>query len=272
MPWATDIVIPILRSAVRICLRNGLNARQLESLLRSIFVQESKRLLEAQGHTASPSRLSVITGIHRREVQNLIAAAETNLPVQRKESSRASVIQKVLGQWQHHKRFSKRPNQPRALSYGTMNSEFNALVDLVSKDVNPASVLFEMERLGAVRCADGLVELVKRTFDSSEDAKVGIAISAEDIDALTKAAEENLFMRSDIPCLHMHTQFDRIRASAIPEIRRWLLKQGHELNARTRDFLAEHDQDINPDTSYRGKLSKVRLGTFAHSEDYEEDS
>ena len=147
MPLGHEIlqkVIPgLLRPVVRFCLNHSVKLGDVIDQLKVTFVRMATEELERRGESVSASRLSVLTGVHRKDISMIL-----NDSAGRRESK--SVISKVLGAWQGQKRFLDKNARPRVLTVEGKESEFSDLVRKVSVDLNPYTVLFELERIGAV--------------------------------------------------------------------------------------------------------------------------
>lgn len=196
-----------------------------------------------------------MTGMHRRDVMKFSTGAP--------ETDRSkSLISKVVGQWRTNKRYLNKKGGPRVLNLG-LNSEFTELVGAVSQDLNPATVLFELERLGSVIRVEGGVKLQVETYVPKGDVLAGFNILGADSEDLTAAVEENLFENPSLPHLHLRTEFDRIRVDVADKIKLWLLKEGQAFHAKVREYISKFDQDVNPDSKYSGGFMKVVLGAFS---------
>ncbi|MCB0358426.1 MAG: hypothetical protein KDD44_02290, partial [Bdellovibrionales bacterium] len=67
------------------------------------------------------------------------------------------------------------------------------------------------------------------------------------------------------------TEFDRISREAVPQIKRWILKEGTRFQERVRSYLAQFDADTNPDIPpHQHADARVVVGTFSFSEMSEE--
>ena len=234
----------LLRPAVRLALRHGGSVQELIECLKLVIFEEAKREIKT-GVTAS--KISLVTGLHRRDVTRL-SKNET------KFDSSDSVPLKVVGYWQSARK-------SKALSFGKDSSEFNALCRAVSQDVNPASVLAELERVGAVVRDGDKVKLVKESYIPSGDASAGLAVLAADASDLFEAAHENITAPKEVPNLHRRTMYDNVHPAAVPELRRWLMEEGLALHERARKKISRFDQDINP-SNCPEKGVKVVIGTF----------
>lgn len=248
----------MLRPIVWLCFRGSLQLNDVIPLLKEVFVESAKVELQKSGGSPSVSRLSVMTGVHRKDVTRLERVGAVG-------GNAANLIARVMVQWQHDQRFSTKGGKPRALTVEGRDSEFAELVRSVNgEDVSPYAVLHEMERLGAVEHDPKGLKLVWRDFVSGENVRSGLAMLASDTVDLGRAVEENLFnpLNSDRN-LHLKTEFDNIVPEAASEIRAWILHEGSLFHRRVRDFLARYDRDITPALQSSGGRCRVVLGTFS---------
>jgi hypothetical protein len=177
--------------------------------------------------------------------------------------SQADFIMRVTGQWQTDARFVTAEGSPRVLTHGGEKQEFESLVKSVSKEINPSTVLAELERVGAIERSSRGIKLVHQSYVPEGDPESGFKIVSRDITDLISAASENVLESRTPAHLHARTEFDNIRPEALPEIERWLLKEGHQFHARARDFLGQFDQDVNPVGSFKGKGARAVIGAFS---------
>ena len=246
----------ILKPVVKYCLRNSLKIQDLTEVAKGLFIEFSSAELEARGSKVTDSSLSVMTGLHRRDV--------TRLKIEGAEPDKANdVVTKVIGQWQSDSRYCDKQGKARVISYGTEASEFNKLVCLVSNDITSASVLTELERIGAVqKHADGL-KLIEKTYSPGKSPIKGLRILSDDCDDLVSAVEENLLHTPEIPHMHYRTVYDRVDSSAIPKLKKWFLDQGNELHLRAREYISKFDLDINPSKDSKEPGRRVVLSSFS---------
>ncbi len=243
---------------VRFCLKHSVNFQELEEILRKAYLEEASEEIIREGEKISDSRLSIITGLSRREVQRL---RQSGLEAQ----SSPGLIYKVIGLWQNNSKFLSGSKKPKPLSYGFEKSEFNKLVYMVSKDLNAATVLFELERVNAIKKEGELISLIAHSYIPKGDAALGFSILSKDLTELTEIVEENVFFKPALANLHLKTSYDRIRKNGVMEIKKWLLKEGHDFHARARAFISQFDQDVNPDLQYNEDFTQVTLGTFGRA-------
>ena len=255
----------VLKPIIRFCLRYGIKIQDVQEACKILYTELAEKELEKSKGQVTDSKISVMTGIHRRDVKRIRGKDYTY------DSSRG-LIMKVVGNWLNHPSYTTKAGKPKVLTFGYENSDFNKLVQSVSKDLNPATILFELKRVLAIEEVKNGVKLLAESYSPSGNIEEGVAILGADVDYLFQAAEENIFESAEIPNLHRRTEYDNIRPEGIAEIQEELLKEGFVFHRKIRRLLSKHDQDLNPKKGFRGKGVKVVLGTFSKVLDSEEDA
>lgn len=234
------LLIPV----AKYCLRHALQIQDMLEVAKAVFVEEACRQVEQTGEKVNTSRLSVITGLHRRDVERIYKRKEI-------QETPQGLLNKIIGQWQYDPRFSSQTHKPKLLSCKGEESEFHSLAASVSRDINPGTVLFELERRDLISRKGDKVKLnemvlqvaKKRDGQSWED---GFKILSLDLTDQIEAVQENLSIPR-VHNLHGRTEFDRIPLEHELEIRSWLLKQGSQFHTDVRDYLAKFDSDLSPE-------------------------
>lgn len=256
---ARRLLILILRPAVGFCLRHSLRLSDLIECAKAVFVERAEDQLTKAGKRKNISRMSVMTGVHRKDVLRLID--------QGVENNDRDLITKVIGHWQTDKRFTTSTKKPRVLTIGGDDSDFARLCRSVSGDLHPGTVFFELERIGALRKTRGGVQLVIESYVPTGDPEAGFQILSRDEDDLTRTVEHNTLEAKDPPHFHARTAYDNVRPGAVPDLKRWFLREGHEFHARVREVVSQYDQDVNPDPNFKGKGVKVVFSAFSNIEE-----
>jgi hypothetical protein len=131
----------LLRPLVRLLIRAGITFPALVELLREIYVNVAEHEFALVGKEQTDSRVSLLTGIHRKEVRRLRGAgAPVNVV-----PSNLSRTSRILARWLADPYFTGEGGQPLPLprsSEGTGPS-FEKLVVAVTRDVRPRAVLDE---------------------------------------------------------------------------------------------------------------------------------
>ncbi len=245
----------MLRPIARFCLKHGTGIQEFLEVAKHSFVEQAASEIEESGDKANVSRISISTGIHRRDVMRIYGQGEAR-------ETPEGVAVRVIGQWIADKKFLTTAGKPRILSNQSDNNEYRVLVETVSKDVNPGSVLSELQRIGAVEKTARGIKLLASAFQSDSSSLEGYRIMAKDVENLMGAVDENLSSKSSVPNLHARTEYDNISDENLPEIRDWLLKEGSAFHKKVRKYLAGFDHDINPELNKSGG-AKVVVGSFS---------
>jgi len=246
----------MLTPVVRFCLRRSLRIQDLLEGAKYIFLHEAAAEISRSGKKVNLSRLSATTGIHRRDVMRIYARAEV-------KEEPMGMISKIIGLWQQDPRFCLKPGKARVLTADPADGEFKALVTSVSNDLNHATVLFELERVGAVKRVREGVKLMTRAYVPKGDVIASYGMLARDSADLMVAVDQNATGNLDVPNLQARTEFDRVAVSAVPKVREWLMREGSALHQKARNFLAKHDLDINRKLDPEQRTVRVALGTFS---------
>ncbi len=250
-----DCLRALLKPIVRFCTRWSIGIQDWIEVSKSAFLEVAEEEMRKKGDNVNVSRLSVATGLRRREVVRIFRDGE-------KKEPNFSYASRVIGQWQSDPEFTTQAGKPKVLSFEGDESEFRDLVRTVSSDVHPGTILFELERIQAVERGPRGLKLVLQQYSAEHNSLEGYSILASDMDDMIKAAEQNL-SRSTRPNLHHTTKFDNISLDKLPALADWILHEGEKFHAKLRDYLARHDQDINlPKKSTPGG-GKVSVSTFS---------
>jgi hypothetical protein len=131
----------LLRPLVRLCIRGGMTFPALAQLLRELFVNVAEHDFALEGKEQTDSRVSLLTGIHRKEVAKLRGAGA---PVHEAPAtlSRTSAI---IARWLAAPEFTNSKGHPLPLPRTASGDapSFESLVASITKDVRPRAVLDE---------------------------------------------------------------------------------------------------------------------------------
>lgn len=144
----------VLRPLVRLMLARNINFSAIAELLKQVMVEVAVRDFKIAGKPQTDSRISLLTGVHRKDVRRL-----RNEPTDVDEiiPSSVSLGTQLLAIWTTTAPYLTRGGHPKPLprlaSAGGALS-FEGLVESVSKDIRSRAVLDELMRLGVVNVND----------------------------------------------------------------------------------------------------------------------
>jgi hypothetical protein len=146
-------VLRLLRPAVRLLLRHGVAYPGFALALKQVFLDAARDELTASGRKTTDSALSLLSGVHRRDVRQL-----RDLPSGVPPAANApNMASQVVARWLSDVAFVDDDGLPLPLPRQAEGPSFDALVAAISKDVRPRAVFDELLRLGLVEDgADGI--------------------------------------------------------------------------------------------------------------------
>ena len=241
----------LLRPLVRFCLRWSIGIQDWMEASKQVFIDVAREEMEKDGAKVNVSRLSVATGLRRREVIRIYREGEEKEP-------NFSFVTRVIGQWQHDPDFLTKAGKARVLGVEGEDNEFYELVRTVSSDLHPGTVLFELERIGAVQRTSKGLKLVSDTYSPNHDVREGFTMLARDTEDLMVAAQENLLDLTEYPNLHHTTEYDNVREDALPKISEWIFKEGEKFHTRARKFISQFDLDVSKSKRKSAKNSSEK--------------
>lgn len=252
-----EVLRHILAPVVRYCLKRGLKLQDLIEAAKHEFVEQACLALQNDKIKTSDSKISIMTGVHRKDISSFRSQDG-------KKTSCADLVTRVIARWQTDSRFLTKNRRPRTLRFGSEHSEFATLVSAVSKEVNPYTVLFELERIAAIKKTSKGLRLVKKIYVPVGDWRQGVEFLSTDIDDLICAVDANLFDPGELPNLHIKTQYDAIPQAHVGTVRQWLLMEGSSFHKRVRDYLASLDCEQAKEAKNTNKVVRVCVGSFGY--------
>lgn len=148
-PALISALVHVLRPLVKLLLHYGVTYPYLANLLKSIYLEVATREFQLVDKPQTDSRLSLLTGLHRKDVKRLANSLESadNMPTV--VSLGATLIARWSADPDYLDEFGQPRTLPRFLTEGRVS--FESLVTGVNKDIRPRSVLDEWLRLGIVQ-------------------------------------------------------------------------------------------------------------------------
>ena len=237
-------------------LRHGVSYPAFAELLKSVFVEAARGELRRAETKPTQSALSLLSGVHRKDVRDLGEATATPRP-----HRRPTLSSQVFTRWLHDSRYRGKDGKPRALPRIGAGRSFEALCRELSNDVHPRSVLDELLRLGQVGLDGERVVVLADAFVPSPRLDEMTAIFSANAADHIAAAVSNLttdsprFLEQSIYADGLTQEsIDRLHAAA----RQAWSKAFETVVGRARDRV---DRDKTSD----GEL-RMRFGSYFFSE------
>lgn len=149
-----------LRPLVKLLLHRGVAFPAFTEAMKVVFYRVAREEFPLQAKRDTDSRLSILTGIHRRDIKRLReqtdAPARSDDPLHggnRPGATEISLSARVIAVWTGTPEYLDAQGNPRPLqrlARGTGGQSFESLVRQVNRDVRPRALLDEWLRRGAV--------------------------------------------------------------------------------------------------------------------------
>lgn len=259
----------LMRPVVRQLLAYGVTHPAFSRLLREIYVEIADRELALPHKRQTDSRISLVTGLHRKEIARLRRAPAE--PQARPERAlEQSPVTRLLGRWMAGAPYADSRRGPRPLPYEAAGNRasFARLVRELGIDAPPRSVLDELLRLGIAELGPGNTVVLRReVYVPADDAAAKLELLGSDPAELFATIAHNV-AHPDEPWLQRKVVYDNVGAEALAELRAAARRVGEAFIREANALLAAHDRDRNPEAP-GGARTRVVLGAYYFEEELE---
>jgi len=202
-------------------------------LVRKTYVDVANEDFAIDGKRQTVSRISVITGLNRKEVSRLLKKE----PLDDSDQVWWNRAAHVLASWLRDETFLDRKGDPLDLPFAGKDASFSELVRRHSGDMRPRSVADELLRLGAIEEVDGRLRMTSRGYVPAGDPERIIEILGMDTAELMEVIDHNLqadqsdrlvqlkVLSDNVPA-HFRAEYNaysaRLTRNLLEELARWL--------------------------------------------------
>ena len=255
----------ILHPMFRIVLRNNMSFKAFLDIAKRAYVEVAANEFHIPGKKQSVSRIALLSGLTRKDVQRLLEAPAANDSDAGERYNRAA---RVVAGWVRDKDFSDADGQPLALPQDGAKTSFAELVRRYSGDIPPRAVLDELLRVGTVeKLPDGHIRLVARAYIPRTSDRDKLAILGSDVSDLIDTIDHNLH-RADEPRFQRKLMYDNLSREAAAKFRELSAARAQGLMEYLDSWLSQHDRDVNPAAEGTGRV-RAGLGVFYFEENLE---
>lgn len=249
----------VLAPIVRLMLAKGVTLPMAVELLKRVFVEVAERDFQLDDKSSTDSRISLLTGVHRKDVKRLrnLPHVESDLP------PKISLGAQVVGAWVTRKQWLDDSGNPRPLPRLASSGEgsFEALVASISRDIRPRSVLDEWLRLGVVRINEQ-DEIVLNTaaFIPQQGAEDKLAYYGHNLGDHAAAATDNILGGRD-PWFERSVHHNGLTPQQIQALRR----QAAELGTVLLQSLHTAAEQSGAEPANPGPSERFTCGIYFYS-------
>jgi len=256
----------MLRPLVRLLIGNGVTFPVLADMLRGLFVEVAMTDLLVDPQTQTDSRISLLTGVHRKEIRRLRLEEAGPDAVPPVVTLGSQIMARWLGTPACLDTEGRPLPLPRTARAGSGEPSFEALVESVTTDVRARTVLDDWMSHGIVALDDdGRVRLNTDAFIPRAGSAEKLFYFARNLHDHIAAAAANIAAAETAPFVDRSVHYDRLppqaaaalQAAAREAAQRTLL----EINRVALDLV----KDEAPDPA--AATGRVNFGVFVYVDD-----
>jgi hypothetical protein len=250
----------LLQPLVRILLRNGVAYGTLAALIRQVYVDVAFREFAPHGKKQTVSRVSVLTGLTRKDVKHLLEEGSQSGYDGQARYSRAV---RVISGWLHDARFQGVHGKPAVLQVDGGKSSFAQLVREYSGDIPTMAMLSMLEESGTVSVTKGRVRLVRHAYVPGADPVEKIKILGNDVYELISTIDHNMTADPDSLRFQRKVSYDNIDPAAVARLKKMTFSKAQAL----LELLDKRYSDKAAGGGDPKGGKQISLGIYFHEQD-----
>lgn len=258
----------VLKPFVKLMLTNDLSYTFAIDMLKALFVEVADRDFTIDNKRQTDSRISLISGVHRKDVKRL---REANPEVEDVIPDNVSLGTQLVALWNASPQYLNEDGAPKPLQRfagASPEASFEGLVRSLSTDIHPRAVLDEWLRLGVARLDDdGFVHLTTDMFIAQEGFEEKVYYFGHNLHDHAQAAVSNV-LGQQTSFLERCVHYDTLTMGSIDEIGALAEKQGmktlREINKLADSQAQKNESD--PQANMR-----MTFGVYYYYEPMNED-
>ena len=243
----------------RFCVKHGLHIQEAGETLKRAFEKAARDHFREHGEKMNVSRLSVCTGLQRKDIIRLQQEADTQ---DQAVSTQDNLLCRIATRWSEQEKYKKKELEAQ----GAGEPSFAQLVLEESSDLHSGTLLFRMQQLGMVKItSSGKIKLLRATLPTLPAPKTALNNLSLELRDHIASVEHNLSSTS-LKNHHAYTVFDAIPESVVPVVSKFIYEQAQQVHTVVRKFLSLHDLDIAEQGSSKCRAEKrmrVSYGSYA---------
>ncbi len=260
--------VALLAPLVRLLVEHGVTYPQFVGALKTSFLRAAHAELESGSKRVTDSAVSLLSGIHRKDVRALTA---DGLLKARTFDRMQSLPDEVFTRWTNDPNYLDEDGLPKVLPIrGRTPDEtsFEQLAQSISRDFHPRSVLDELVRLGLADVQAETVRLRAGTYVPREDVALTLGYVRTNLADHIAAAAANLRaveLGSSGPFLEQSLYADELSDESVRELQR-LARRIWESALRRMFALANERSRIDEHGPPGSQAMRMRFGAYFYSE------
>jgi hypothetical protein len=245
--------LALLRPIASVVLKCGMTWREFSELSKAVFVAVASDEFGIRGRPTNVSRVSILTGISRKEVKRQRELlAEPVLP----SSSKSTDATRLLSGWHQDADYVGSDGEPKTLNATGESPSFQSLFAAYGGDTPEQTLLRELLNAGSVEKDTQGRYVAKQRYHMPVEMEAGsIRFFGTNLFDHANTLSNNVTGDSNKRRLEGFAVDDQIHPDAVEEFRAYLDERGQQFLEEVDDWLSRHRID-----SSDSETTPVRLG------------
>jgi len=264
-------ILRLMKPVVRLLLKHNVPFGTFAELIKHTYVQVAQETLSLPGKKLSDSRISVITGIPRKDIKRYAEKPDRDDQDIFREHNRAA---RVLTGWIQDTHFNDGDRRPLDLPMEAEEGEpsFTTLVQKYSGGIPPRAILDECLRIEAVRpIEDQRLRLVSFGYLPSRDELDQIQVLSREVADFLDCIDHNLRSKLEDSYLQLSVRCDNLPQECLDRLRKESGERGRKLLQDLAGSISRFDRDQN-DTVFGTGKHRVVMGVYYYQEEVKDDA
>lgn len=258
----------VLRPLASILLKCGLTWKEFADISKSVFVEVASDEYGIGGRLTNVSRVSILTGISRKEVKRQRDLLSSQYPVVKSKTTDAT---RVLSGWFQDADFLDSKMQPMLLREHGEAPSFETLCERYSGDIAAQTMLKELLQTETIkRSSNGDLRVVRRFYQPAKHDDENLAWGVSMIRDLAVTMNNNVFLSNDAkPRFGRKAETVRMIPATVLEFRKYLDQRGQFFLEEIDAWLTKNEAS---DDARESEFVRLGVGVFAIEDELREEN
>lgn len=264
-------VIQMMRPIVKLLVRQNIPFASFMKIVKHLYVYTASEELTLPGKKLSHSRISIVTGIPRKDIKELLQfepATDQSVSYQHNRAARVITGWVKDPEYQH-------PDTHEPLQIPIESDQQQpSLQNLVAKysgGVPVRAILDELLRIKAVENkGDHQLKLLTYGYTPGRDEIEKLKVISEEVSTFLKTIQHNIDAPFEDSFLQLSARCDNLPAEIMEELRKTATLKGRDFLQEMAQWMSQYDRDQNDKVFGTGKKRGI-VGVYYFEEDVEEN-
>jgi len=258
----------MLRPLVKLLIKQGVSYASFSEVTRRLFVDVAEQDFKIPGKKQSLSRISVLTGINRKDVAKILKPDQSP---NAKPSVPASRPSRIIQGWLRDNSFTNESGAPKPLHFEGGENSFSELVRRYGGDVTPRSMLDELTRVGVISSnPQQHLILCSMAYVPQQDLEAKINILGRASGDLFSTLDHNLDHQQYRSRLQRSVAYSNIPVKNLNQIRMQSKEEAEQFLLQINQWLSQHDANVNPEMDST-ETARAGIGIYYFEQVHQEE-